>query len=358
MAVRRALVIGLGEYQSPYRPLQYCPPSATEVFDLLTSEEFGQCESVPNSILLTDTHNRITNTEIYNSVDSILFNLSPKDLFIFYFCGHGDLIENKLFLMTNSSQRAQDGYSLSFLMERLGNYNLANTIIIIDACFSRTMFNAIKDWGQTSLPDNCGLMASAGRLQYAEEDPLIKKSRFSHFFCEGIQNGCAETAPPNSVSITLETMKTYITKQLSIRYGDNAQDIHLLTIGDVNKLWISKRGNSNQPYNPPKPVANFDRILQTFQKASVSPKECDDVLRALRNVREKLDVVIEKIDARYRIEGEIDKLIKKIEGHRNSGRRDASKAAEKEAILRDIQLLISEYNKNKSNRAHWIGSPQ
>jgi hypothetical protein len=351
MAARTALVIGLGQYKTPYRLLKFCPPSATDVFRLLISNDFGQC-SPSKSVLLTDTQDCITNTEIYNSIDTILSTLIPKDMFIFYFCGHGDLVENKLFLMTNSSQRAQDGFSLSILMERLGNYNLANTIIVIDACFSQSMFNAIKDWGQTNLPDNCGLMASAGHFQYAEADLTIKKSRFSHFFCEGIQNGCAETAPTSSTFITLEMMKEYITKQLLIRYGNDTQDIHLLSIGDINKLWIAKRNDQNLTYIPPKPLINLDMILQVFQKTSVSPKECDEALHQLKGIRERLDVAIEKIDARYRIRGKIDDLIKKIEKHRNSGRKDASKTTEREAILRDLQLLISEYNKSRS--AHWI----
>ena len=352
MTIRVALVVGLGQYEMPYRPLKYCPPSATEVFNLLTSNEFGQCEPDPKSILITDTRSSVSNSEIYNAVDTILNTLSPRDMFVFYFCGHGDLVENKLFLMTNASKRAQDGYSLSILMERLGNYNQANAIIIIDACFSQSMFNAIKDWGQTRLPENCGLMASAGQLQYAEEDVSIGRTRFSHYFCEGIQNGCGETAPVDSITITLETMKGYIGKQLSIRYGEKVQSIHLLSMGDMNKLWIAKRDNQISTYIPPMPVVNIDKILQTFQKNSVSPKECDEALHQLKSMREKVDIIIEKIDVRYRVRGRIDELVRKIEKHRNSGRKDASKTANKEAILRDLESLNTEYNWNRSG--HWI----
>ena len=345
MTSRVALVVGVGKYEAPYRALKCCPPSAIDVFKLLTSDQFGQCEPDPRSILITDEHEPINPARIFGAVDTILGSLHPGDMFIFYFCGHGDLSENKLFLMTSKSKRAQDGYNVSTLMERLGNYNLANAIIIVDACFSQALFNAIKDWGQSRLPDNCGLLASAGHFQIAEEDSTEGKTRFSFYFCEGIENGCAEIAPADSHIITLDAMKTFVSKQLFTRYGANAQKIQLLTMGSMEKLWISKRKNGAAQYVPPKAIIDQVNVLQIFQKAQVSPKQCTAVLGQLKFIRENLNIPIQKIDTEYRVREQIDHLVKRIEKHRMSGRKDISKADERAGILSDLQALFSEYNK-------------
>ena len=55
--------------------------------------------------------------------------------------------------------------------------------------------------------------------------------------------------------------------------------------------------------------------------------------------------LIQKIDTEYRVKEQIDHLVKRIEKHRMSGRKDISKADERAGILSDLQALFSEYNK-------------
>jgi hypothetical protein len=352
MASRVALVAGIGQYKSPYPSypsLQYCAPSAKEVFELLTSPEFGQCAPAPASKLLTDADGEtITPGVLFDAVEQIVAPLKSDDLFLFYFSGHGDISGSNLFLMTPGSKVAQDGYSFSSLMNRLGERNALNTILVVDACFSRAMFNSIKAWGQGRMPDRMGLMASAGYMQRAWEDNALGRTLFSFYFCEGIRNGCAGYASAEKSVIMPDTMTQYINDQLRANHGEYAQEADLFQMGKMKQLWIAKRDPQAQTARPPKPIFSFAEIIKTFRKEYILPKESDKVLNYLNLIRWNLNIPPAKTHIKSSIEEQIDELIPRIADFRTEGREKSSQADQKKGkISESLQILHHDLERAK-----------
>lgn len=343
MPSRKALVVGIGQYKSlypSYPSLQYCAPSAQEVFELLTSPDVGQCDPDCSKLLHDAEGETVTRSLLSETIEQMVASLEGDDLFLFYFSGHGDLLGDSLFLMTAGARAAQDGYSFSTLMNRLGERNVLSAILIVDACFSRAMFNSMKNWGQGRMPDHLGLMASAGYMQRAWEDNALGRTLFSFYFCEGLRNGCAGYPSAEKSMITLDTMKQYINDQLRSNHGEYAQQADLSQIGETKQLWVATRDPQVQTARSPRTAFSLAEILRTFKKEYILPKECDKVLDYLHLIRWNLNIPPAKTHIKKRIEEQIDELIPIIAGFRSEGREKSSRADQKkEKISESLRIL-------------------
>lgn len=344
MSRRIALVFGIGKYEH-YQPLKYSYCSVKEVFQLLISKEYGQCEPEPTSKLITDeAGEKITTSMMFGAIEEALSKLEISDEFIFYYSGHADLVRNSLFLIASGTKKPQDGFKFSTLISRLGQKTVTSSILIVDACHSEAMIGALQNWGDGRTPEKLGLLASAGYLQQAMEDDESGRTRFSKYFCEGIKNGCGGAVKDK---ITLDNLSKYIDTCIRSEYGELAQKSKPCLIGHSDDLWIAKR-NFNS-YHPDieetfaeQKIVSIAEIIDIFGRDFVLREECDYAIAYLGKLLNNLPITPKNIFQIYKLRPKLKELIPRIENFRKICRSITAQAqadSERKRILSQLQSL-------------------
>ena len=137
---RVALVIGIDRYDAPGFPrLHYAASDARMLAETLEAPLGGGFERV----LVLDTPESTTRTNILRAVKSLQADLLPNDLFVLYFSGHGTLVrteggEGRHFLLPSDAQPADlvaSAIDLGTLQDFFGDFAAQRKALIVDACF-------------------------------------------------------------------------------------------------------------------------------------------------------------------------------------------------------------------------------
>ena len=346
---RIALAIGIGNYDH-YSQLNYSYHSVSDVFELLVSEKYGCCEPGLSRLVTDQNGEKITTIALNEIVENTLLGLEPDDRLIFYYTGHGQPIGDSLFLITSAAREPWHGLNFSAVVRRLADYNASMRtvpMLIVDACYSQSMFGGLKSWGE-QMPDDFGFMASAGHFQMAMPIDESKRTIFSYFFCQGIQTGCGQFKGTETVQVTLPALSGYINQHVDELYGGFAQKSRVISTGDSQDLWIAKLGPDSPP--PPAQTGNKLRlvasvyILDVFNRDYVREPECDEVLEYLAQIKKNLRYDRNTIKRKFGIEKKIDTILARTRLFRSicqsgTAEADAERRAIRSALLTLFQGL-------------------
>ncbi len=268
MPSRVALVIGIGYYEH-HQNLNFCPPSATEVFELLTHPEYGNCELERSKLLASGEGKTLTATDLYQTVRDVLGSLQIGDQFVFYFSGHAELnSDNDLYLTTTESDKPYRGFHFASLVQNLRGHNVAKSILVVDACHSEAMFNSLRNLQSSTvspgeLPKGFGFIAASGKYVKARQIPELKRTLFTYYFCEGIRNGIRS----EDDYITITGLKEYINSKIESKYRQYRQRVHTSSFGEgEQELWIAKNLT-------PKLKEPINQTLSTKRSVEVVPNQ-------------------------------------------------------------------------------------
>lgn len=242
MSSRVVLAVGIGYYDY-HSNLEFCPPSAKEVFDLLTNPEYGGCDSQKSKLLTDELKERLTAMDLYQAVRDILGSLEVGDQFIFYFSGHAELnANNDLYLTTTEADKPFRGFDFAFLVQNLRAHNITKAILVVDACHSEAMFKSLRNLQSGTvfsgeLPKGFGFISASGMYEKARQIPELKRTLFSYYFCEGIRNGIKTEGD----YITVTGLKEYINSKAETNHRQFRQRVHTSSFGEgEQELWIAK----------------------------------------------------------------------------------------------------------------------
>lgn len=240
MPKRVALVVGIGHYEY-HHALETCPTSAKESFRLLISPEYGKCDPDRSILKTVEEGESLTAPDLYRAIRDIIHSLQEGDQFIFFFSGHAELHHDRLFLTTTESEKPQQGYRFSNLIDNLHDNYIDKAIIVIDACHSGAMFDSIKnlqssEWKPHDLPKGFGFMAAGSRYETASQVQELGYTLFSYYFCEGITSGIKTEGQ----YITLPGLRKYINSQTKRNFRGRRQRVHTWVCEGDAELWLSK----------------------------------------------------------------------------------------------------------------------
>lgn len=240
MPARVALVVGIGCYKH-HHSLEFCPPSAEEVFELLISPVYGMCDPNRSVLRITKDNQSITTIDLMREIRQVIDSLEVGDQFVFYFSGHAQLLGDRLFLATTESDKPQQGFRFSFLLDSLNDDDITKAILIIDACHSEAMFDSIKnlqssEWSPEELPKGYGFMAASSKYQTARQVQRLGRTLFSYYFCQGVKNGI----DTEGQYISLPALRKYINSQISGNFKRYNQRVHTWVREGDTELWLSK----------------------------------------------------------------------------------------------------------------------
>lgn len=131
------LALGNNEYLNLPK-LKYAQKDASDFVNIFNSNN-----KVFDKIHIKSLYNdNLTKENLYSNLLDIKSKISPNDVMIFYFAGHG---------VYDSSYKISiydELVSMDLIFNTLANFNSANMVLFIDACYSGQAINSIEEYSK------------------------------------------------------------------------------------------------------------------------------------------------------------------------------------------------------------------
>jgi WD40 repeat protein len=217
-------VVGINEYKNTKLNLNFAREDA-QSFSTLIKDDSKQL--FKNVEVHTLYDKEATREKILKKLDELSLRVNGEDVLIFYYAGHGSMIDNKFYFIPTESARLYDASSLSkeaieagVLQDKLKNIKALKQLIIMDACQSGGSVELLATRGaseekaiaQLSRSAGIHVMASAGSEQFATEFASLGHGLFTYVLIKALQ-GEADGAPKDG-KVTIYELKSYIDDQV------------------------------------------------------------------------------------------------------------------------------------------------
>ncbi|MEO9484437.1 MAG: caspase family protein [Ekhidna sp.] len=218
------LAVGINEYKNKELNLNY----ATKDAKSFAEQMLAQGEEIYSNVVLHEIFDReATKENILKKVTELQSQISVNDVFIFYYAGHGSMIDDKFYLVSSNAVRLYDGdrmndYGIeaSKLQEAMLKIKALKQLIVMDACQSGGSVEVLARRGapeekaiaQLSRSSGIHVMAAAGSEQYATEFESLGHGLFTYALLKGL-SGEADGAPKDG-KVTIYELKGYLDDQV------------------------------------------------------------------------------------------------------------------------------------------------
>jgi branched-chain amino acid transport system substrate-binding protein len=219
-----ALLIGVSECSSGFKPL-HCPANGVKALhDILINPEIGGF--IPSQVTVL---NNPSVSEMQASVAELFSGCSSHDLVLLYFTGHGITDEKGDFFFTTRETRKHENGSLNrgttvparFVRDEMSNCHSRRQIAILDCCFSGAFPDGVlaMDDQAVNVKQQLGgegraILTAATSTQYALEQEGQDLSVYTRYLVKGLETG--EAAPSEHQLIRVGDLHNYIHSQLEI----------------------------------------------------------------------------------------------------------------------------------------------
>jgi len=222
-----ALVVGISSYADPdITDLAFAAHDAEEIGICLRE----QCGFDDVRTITSGGPKEPDHVNVVDALHSLAPLLSPDDLFLFYFAGHGIETRTGAHLLTSNSRiRMPELASVSkeVLSDCLSRIECADRVLILDACrndprkgmgdqdnlltsgFSRDIIAVAETPVEGVIPTTCVLF-SCRPGERAYEWPDMRHGAFSHYLLEGLRGAAADA----SGNITVQALGRYVEAQV------------------------------------------------------------------------------------------------------------------------------------------------
>jgi WD40 repeat protein len=220
------LVIGLNNYKNPKHNLNYATADAVSFKEAI---EKGSTSifSKTNIVFLGDA--QATKEGISTALDKIKTTAKPKDVFIFYYAGHGVMNEKKDFYLVpydviqmygQDDALAQKGLSANELQQFSRDIKAQKQLFILDACQSAGALETLgaargaaeeKAIAQLARATGTHWLTASGSEQSAAEFPQLGHGTFTYVLLEAL-SGKADNG--GDKKITVKELDAYLQEQV------------------------------------------------------------------------------------------------------------------------------------------------
>ena len=217
------LSVGINQYKNPKMTLNYAKPDA-ESFGKVLNEKGSLFKNIELHSLYDGEASR---SNILKKLEELSAKIHQEDVFIFYYAGHGSMVDNQFFFIPSESSRLYDISALqreaieaSVLQEKLKKIKALKQLIVMDACQSGASVELLATRGaaeekaiaQLSRSAGIHVMASAGSEQFATEFSELGHGLFTYLLIKALQ-GDADGAPKDG-KVTIYELKSYLDDQV------------------------------------------------------------------------------------------------------------------------------------------------
>lgn len=218
------LSVGINKYKNPRMALNYAKPDAESFNTIMTEKGVDLFKKVELINLYDDD---ATREKILSTIDELISKMNQEDVFIFFYAGHGSMVDDKFYFIPTESLRLYDASSLSkdaieasLLQDKFKNIKALKQLIVMDACQSGGSVELLATRGaseekaiaQLSRSAGIHVMASAGSEQFATEFAELGHGLFTYVLIKAL-SGEADGAPKDG-KVTIYELKSYIDDQV------------------------------------------------------------------------------------------------------------------------------------------------
>lgn len=186
---RRALLVGINEHEY-FDNLSCCVDDASQMEELLASHEDGS-ENYHCSRLTSD-RDSITEARLRGALRELTGNASKTDDLLFYFSGHGMIVDGEGALVTQDAKPNDVGLPMYELLRRVNRCGAGSVMIILDCCHSGEMGNTSNGGAinQTTLSEGVTILSASSPHQKSQEGLL--NSLFTELVMAALSGGAAD----------------------------------------------------------------------------------------------------------------------------------------------------------------------
>jgi WD40 repeat protein len=216
--------VGINQYKNPRMALNYAKPDALSFSKLMDEKGMNLFKSIELHSLYDE---QATRQNILAKLEELTKIIHPEDVFIFYYAGHGSMVDNLFYFIPTEALRLYDAGSLhkeaieaTMLQEQFKHIKALKQLIIMDACQSGGSVELLANRGaseekaiaQLSRSAGIHVMASAGSEQFAAEFTELGHGLFTYVLIRALQ-GEADGAPKDG-KVTIYELKSFIDDQV------------------------------------------------------------------------------------------------------------------------------------------------
>lgn len=222
---RWATIVGVNHYEDPaITNLRYSVSDANALFQLLLTQNANGFEKERLCLLMSGKETEqapIANRRsILHQLADMADMTQKDDLFLFYFAGHGDVIDGEAYLLPSDARvkhlLADTAIPLKRVKEIMLGAAARAKVILLDACYAgvkvgrRTAntFNKAFIKSVFEEAEGMGILAASTRSEASWESVEIGHGIFTHFLLKGL---AGEAKDPNTPFVPLNILARYVT---------------------------------------------------------------------------------------------------------------------------------------------------
>ncbi len=229
---RWALLVGVNHYQdATIRNLRFSVNDAHSFFQLLNrSTDTGYSPDRLNLMMSKSLDEKVTRMDILTQLVAWSNQAARDDLLLFYFSGHGDIVNGDAFLLPTDAQRldllSDTAISLQRIKSIMQQSKARTKVIILDACHAgatlggRATSTVNKAFMRSVFEqaEGIAIFAASAQEELSWEDANKEHGIFTYYLLEAL-SGDAETA--HKGFITLNEAANYVTEKVKSWAGSN-----------------------------------------------------------------------------------------------------------------------------------------
>ncbi|MBY0426891.1 MAG: caspase family protein, partial [Cytophagales bacterium] len=216
--------VGIDKYKNPQMMLSYAREDAEAFVKSISQNPKGLFKEV---VLHTLYDENATKRSILDTLKSLERQVSMNDVFVFYYAGHGGMMNDQFYFIPSECTRLYEDNALqksaisaSEVQDLLQKIKALKQIVIMDACHSGGAVEMIslrgsmeeKAMAQLSRSAGIHVLASAGTEQGAKEISSLQHGLFTYVLLKALE-GEADGAPRDG-KITIYELKSYLDDQV------------------------------------------------------------------------------------------------------------------------------------------------
>ncbi len=252
------VAVGINEYENPALNLNYAKDDA-KAFSKAIQE---QGKTFFKDVEVRSLYDKeATRENILAALEELSGKARPEDVFVFYYAGHGSMVDNIFYFIPTENvslyqqeRLSRESIEAGLVQEKFRNIAALKQVVLLDACQSGGSAEILAQRGameekamaQLSRSSGVHVMAAAGSEQYATEVESLGHGLFTFALLEAMDGG-ADGAPRDG-NVTIYELKAYLNDQvpeLSREFKGSTQWPYTFSIGHDFPLIRSK----NPPVN-------------------------------------------------------------------------------------------------------------
>lgn len=250
----------------------------SHVYWLLTNPSLGSCSNnSPKPV-----HECRSRDEFQQALTDTLSHWRGTDQLIFYFTGHGKVINDIYCIQVGPSEK--DLLPFDNLLRDLKINGVRRAILILDTCYSGAAAKIkasqqLPSLEQYTLPKGIAILASSRSTETSLEMPDGSSSVFTRLFCEGIEEGL-DGKKTSDGYITIEDLVGFVKGRLESdeQYTSFLQrPVYRVDEAD-RAIWISKNPSgaslSNKGTSNPHFVQSIEDLQFLYEKTLPDKHPC------------------------------------------------------------------------------------